>query len=153
MNLGFVGLGAMGLPMTRHLVEARHRVTVSSRNARNASSRCEPPDNTGREPSAAENPKLPSTETCRLEPRLTGAGEARSCESGPGWSTAGTVPPSREMSCVDAAGVCNVAGTVQNVILHLESRSSVWTSLSRSTTALPERVLWHETTNPGDSSR
>ncbi|HEY5097848.1 MAG TPA: NAD(P)-dependent oxidoreductase [Acidimicrobiales bacterium] len=31
MNLGFVGLGAMGLPMTRHLVEAGHRVTVSSR--------------------------------------------------------------------------------------------------------------------------
>jgi 3-hydroxyisobutyrate dehydrogenase len=31
MNLGFVGLGAMGLPMTRHLVEAGHRVTVASR--------------------------------------------------------------------------------------------------------------------------
>jgi 3-hydroxyisobutyrate dehydrogenase len=31
MNLGFVGLGAMGLPMTRHLVEAGHHVTVSSR--------------------------------------------------------------------------------------------------------------------------
>ena len=31
MQLGFVGLGAMGLPMTRHLVEAGHRVTVSSR--------------------------------------------------------------------------------------------------------------------------
>ena len=31
MNIGFVGLGAMGLPMTRHLVEAGHRVTVSSR--------------------------------------------------------------------------------------------------------------------------
>ena len=31
MQLGFVGLGAMGLPMTRHLLEAGHRVTVSSR--------------------------------------------------------------------------------------------------------------------------
>ncbi len=31
MELGFVGLGAMGLPMTRHLLEAGHRVTVSSR--------------------------------------------------------------------------------------------------------------------------
>jgi 3-hydroxyisobutyrate dehydrogenase len=31
MNLGFVGLGAMGLPMTRHLLEAGHRVTVASR--------------------------------------------------------------------------------------------------------------------------
>ena len=31
MNVGFVGLGAMGLPMTRHLVEAGHRVTVASR--------------------------------------------------------------------------------------------------------------------------
>ena len=31
MNLGFVGLGAMGLPMTTHLLEAGHRVTVSSR--------------------------------------------------------------------------------------------------------------------------
>lgn len=31
MNLGFVGLGAMGLPMTRNLVEAGHRVTVASR--------------------------------------------------------------------------------------------------------------------------
>jgi len=31
MNVGFVGLGAMGLPMTRHLVEAGHRVSVSSR--------------------------------------------------------------------------------------------------------------------------
>jgi 3-hydroxyisobutyrate dehydrogenase len=31
MQLGFVGLGAMGLPMTRHLVRAGHRVTVSSR--------------------------------------------------------------------------------------------------------------------------
>ncbi|MGH9026798.1 MAG: NAD(P)-binding domain-containing protein, partial [Acidimicrobiia bacterium] len=31
MNVGFVGLGAMGLPMTRHLVEAGHEVTVASR--------------------------------------------------------------------------------------------------------------------------
>jgi 3-hydroxyisobutyrate dehydrogenase len=31
MNLGFVGLGAMGLPMTRLLVEAGHDVTVASR--------------------------------------------------------------------------------------------------------------------------
>ena len=31
MQLGFIGLGAMGLPMTRHLVEAGHDVTVASR--------------------------------------------------------------------------------------------------------------------------
>jgi 3-hydroxyisobutyrate dehydrogenase len=31
MRLGFIGLGAMGLPMTRHLVEAGHTVTVASR--------------------------------------------------------------------------------------------------------------------------
>jgi len=31
MRIGFVGLGAMGLPMTRHLVEAGHTVTVASR--------------------------------------------------------------------------------------------------------------------------
>jgi 3-hydroxyisobutyrate dehydrogenase len=31
VNIGFVGLGAMGLPMTRHLVEAGHDVTVASR--------------------------------------------------------------------------------------------------------------------------
>lgn len=31
MQLGFIGLGAMGLPMTRHLVEAGHTVTVASR--------------------------------------------------------------------------------------------------------------------------
>jgi 3-hydroxyisobutyrate dehydrogenase len=31
VQIGFVGLGAMGLPMTRHLVEAGHRVTVASR--------------------------------------------------------------------------------------------------------------------------
>ena len=31
MRVGFIGLGAMGLPMTRHLVEARHDVTVTSR--------------------------------------------------------------------------------------------------------------------------
>jgi 3-hydroxyisobutyrate dehydrogenase len=31
MKLGFIGLGAMGLPMTRHLVAAGHTVTVSSR--------------------------------------------------------------------------------------------------------------------------
>jgi 3-hydroxyisobutyrate dehydrogenase len=31
MRLGFVGLGAMGLPMTRHLLEAGHQVTVASR--------------------------------------------------------------------------------------------------------------------------
>jgi 3-hydroxyisobutyrate dehydrogenase len=31
MRLGFIGLGAMGLPMTRHLVQAGHQVTVASR--------------------------------------------------------------------------------------------------------------------------
>ena len=31
VKLGFVGLGAMGLPMARHLVEAGHDVTVASR--------------------------------------------------------------------------------------------------------------------------
>jgi 3-hydroxyisobutyrate dehydrogenase len=31
VKLGFVGLGAMGLPMTRHLVEAGHDVMVASR--------------------------------------------------------------------------------------------------------------------------
>ena len=31
MQLGFVGLGAMGLPMVGHLLEAGHEVTVSSR--------------------------------------------------------------------------------------------------------------------------
>ena len=31
MKLGFVGLGAMGLPMTRNLVAAGHQVTVTSR--------------------------------------------------------------------------------------------------------------------------
>jgi 3-hydroxyisobutyrate dehydrogenase len=31
MKLGFIGLGAMGLPMTRHLLEAGHDVTVASR--------------------------------------------------------------------------------------------------------------------------
>ena len=31
MQLGFIGLGAMGLPMARHLVDAGHTVTVSSR--------------------------------------------------------------------------------------------------------------------------
>ena len=31
MQVGFIGLGAMGLPMTRHLVEAGHGVTVASR--------------------------------------------------------------------------------------------------------------------------
>jgi len=31
MPVGFVGLGAMGLPMARHLVEAGHEVTVASR--------------------------------------------------------------------------------------------------------------------------
>ena len=31
MDLGFIGLGAMGLPMTRHLLAAGHRVTVASR--------------------------------------------------------------------------------------------------------------------------
>jgi len=34
MQVGFVGLGAMGLPMTRHLVEAGHEVTVASRSRR-----------------------------------------------------------------------------------------------------------------------
>jgi 3-hydroxyisobutyrate dehydrogenase len=31
MQIGFIGLGAMGLPMTRHLVEAGHDVSVASR--------------------------------------------------------------------------------------------------------------------------
>jgi 3-hydroxyisobutyrate dehydrogenase len=31
MQVGFIGLGAMGLPMTRHLVEAGHDVVVASR--------------------------------------------------------------------------------------------------------------------------
>jgi 3-hydroxyisobutyrate dehydrogenase len=31
MNVGFVGLGVMGLPMARHLVSAGHTVTVASR--------------------------------------------------------------------------------------------------------------------------
>ncbi len=31
MRVGFIGLGAMGLPMTRHLIEAGHDVTVASR--------------------------------------------------------------------------------------------------------------------------
>jgi 3-hydroxyisobutyrate dehydrogenase len=31
MQIGFIGLGAMGLPMTRHLVEAGHDVVVASR--------------------------------------------------------------------------------------------------------------------------
>ena len=31
MDIGFIGLGAMGLPMTRHIVDAGHRVTVTSR--------------------------------------------------------------------------------------------------------------------------
>ena len=31
MKLGFIGLGAMGLPMTRNLVAAGHQVTVASR--------------------------------------------------------------------------------------------------------------------------
>lgn len=31
MRIGFIGLGAMGLPMTRHLVEAGNTVTVASR--------------------------------------------------------------------------------------------------------------------------
>jgi 3-hydroxyisobutyrate dehydrogenase len=31
MNVGFIGLGAMGLPMARHLIGAGHEVTVASR--------------------------------------------------------------------------------------------------------------------------
>src|SRR5580700_5596248 len=31
MRIGFVGLGAMGLPMTGHLITAGHEVTVASR--------------------------------------------------------------------------------------------------------------------------
>ncbi|HSO96691.1 MAG TPA: NAD(P)-dependent oxidoreductase [Acidimicrobiia bacterium] len=34
MRVGFIGLGAMGLPMARHLVEAGHEVTVASRSRR-----------------------------------------------------------------------------------------------------------------------
>src|SRR5260370_41775594 len=31
MQVGFIGLGAMGLPMARHIVEAGHHLTVASR--------------------------------------------------------------------------------------------------------------------------
>jgi 3-hydroxyisobutyrate dehydrogenase len=31
MDIGFIGLGAMGLPITRHLIDAGHDVTVASR--------------------------------------------------------------------------------------------------------------------------
>ena len=31
MRIGFIGLGAMGLPMAGHLVTAGHEVTVTSR--------------------------------------------------------------------------------------------------------------------------
>ena len=31
MRIGFIGLGAMGLPMANHLVDAGHEVTVASR--------------------------------------------------------------------------------------------------------------------------
>jgi predicted dinucleotide-binding enzyme len=31
MKVGIIGLGAMGLPMARHLVDALHEVTVTSR--------------------------------------------------------------------------------------------------------------------------
>src|SRR5215510_12912745 len=31
MNIGFIGLGAMGAPMTRHLIAAGHDVCVASR--------------------------------------------------------------------------------------------------------------------------
>ena len=31
MRVGFVGLGAMGLPMTLHLIDSGHDVTVASR--------------------------------------------------------------------------------------------------------------------------
>src|SRR6516225_9406519 len=31
MKVGFIGLGAMGLPMTRNLLKAGHQVTVASR--------------------------------------------------------------------------------------------------------------------------
>jgi 3-hydroxyisobutyrate dehydrogenase len=34
MKVGFVGLGAMGLPMARHLLAAGHELTVASRNPR-----------------------------------------------------------------------------------------------------------------------
>jgi len=34
MQVGFIGLGAMGLPMARHLVEAGHQLTVASRSRR-----------------------------------------------------------------------------------------------------------------------
>src|SRR5690242_11134357 len=34
MKVGFIGLGAMGLPMTRNLLKAGHTVTVASRSPR-----------------------------------------------------------------------------------------------------------------------
>ena len=34
MRIGFIGLGAMGLPMAGHLVAAGHDVTVASRGRR-----------------------------------------------------------------------------------------------------------------------
>ncbi|HMF05117.1 MAG TPA: NAD(P)-binding domain-containing protein [Acidimicrobiia bacterium] len=30
MNIGFIGLGAMGLPMTRHIIDAGNHVIVTS---------------------------------------------------------------------------------------------------------------------------
>ena len=31
MNIGFIGLGSMGLPMARHLLQAGHKLTVYNR--------------------------------------------------------------------------------------------------------------------------
>ena len=39
MQIGFIGLGAMGLPMTRHLLAAGHDVTVASRSRRRSTPR------------------------------------------------------------------------------------------------------------------
>ena len=50
MKLGFVGLGAMGLPMTRHLLEAGHQVTVRRAAAARSTWPCRSAPSTGRSP-------------------------------------------------------------------------------------------------------